>query len=495
MRLKRLHFIRSLVVVVASIMILYGCFGSDNNDSNGAARVLSVLQLSAGWHHTCAVVNEGGQSRVKCWGSNQHGELGNGTTNDSTTPVTVLAKASVPLSGVKQVSASRYYTCALMNDGTVKCWGWNEGGKLGNGMFDYDSLCELIGQPSGCFSLLPPQLQPPYQDQVESAYPVDVMIDAQNKLSDVKQISAGSWHACALKTDGTVWCWGQNIDGAIGIGKDFSQFDITNPDWSLIISPYAQQVKDSTDPTGYLQDVIQVVAGSSDHTCALIDSDGDGKGSIRCWAWNGTTEGQLGINNTTDDYVTEPASEVVDENYQVITNAVELAAGGDHTCALLSTSEVVCWGRNNKGQIGDNSTTNAPVARKVVIDTNNTPLSGVKAIVSERGNHTCAIMNDGSVYCWGDNSHGQLGDGSSNLYIAHAVKVTGLPDSVEELAAGGGGRKPAFNNQSGAVIDYDGDHTCALTSSGDVYCWGSNDRGQLGDGTTTDSASPVKTLL
>ena len=362
-------------------------------------------------------------------------------------------------------------------------------------MFDYSSLCEFLGQPPDCISLLPPHFRPPYQDQKYSPYPVDVMVDAQNKLSNVRQLSAGSWHACALKNDGTVWCWGQNIDGALGTGKDFSQFDIINPDWTLILSAYAVQVKDPTDPTGYLQDVIQVVAGSSDHTCALIDKDGDGKGSIRCWAWNGADEGQLGNNNTIDDYVNVPSSEVVDENNQPITNAVELAAGGDHTCALLDISEVVCWGLNDRGQVGDNSTTNAPFAKKVVMDSNNTPLRGVKKIASERGNHTCAIMNDGSVYCWGDNTHGQLGSASSLPYIAYAVKVTGLPDNVDALAAGGGGRQPAFTNQSGAIVDYEGDHTCALTASGDVYCWGSNDRGQLGNGTTTDSDTPQKTQL
>ncbi|RMD80492.1 MAG: hypothetical protein D6809_01080, partial [Gammaproteobacteria bacterium] len=320
---------------------------------------------------------------------------------------------------------------------------------------------------------------------------------------------AGSWHACALKDDGTVWCWGQNLDGALGIGQDPQSFDANNyqnpSEWQKLLSPYAVQVVAGVSTSGGaadtstpLQDVVQIAAGSSDHTCALIDPDGDGQGSVRCWAWNGGAEGELGNGDTGTTYALLPQPPVTDGTGQVLADVTQIAAGGDHTCALRIDGTVWCWGWNQYGQVGDGSNNDAPTARRVVVDATGTALTGVQAVVSERGSHSCALKQDGTVWCWGDNRKGQLGDGSTTSRNV-AVPVQGLPDPAQDpvvaLAAGGGGRDPTvlsrLPNDPNALEQYEGGHTCALTQSGKVYCWGSNDRGQLGDGSTTDRTSPV----
>jgi alpha-tubulin suppressor-like RCC1 family protein len=480
----------ALLACAAGVLLLSGCGGGGGGGSNGSpetgggggtgggAATLKVLGISAGWEHTCAVVEtDGGETNVKCWGSNAHGELGNGTTTDSPAPVTVLDADGSPLTGVKAVSASRYYTCALMNDGGVKCWGWNEGGKLGDGKVDKSQ--PLFAQYANYI---------PFGDEKYATKAVSVYADADatQKLSGVEAVSAGSWHACAKMDDGTVKCWGQNFDGALGIGKDPEDFNPFNyadrNEWKKLFAPYAVTVVESNTSSSPLRNVVQVAAGSCDHTCALL-----GDGRVTCWAWNGGEDGELGIDDTNITYATAPVSYVVDETGAELTGVTEIAAGGDFTCALLPAGGVKCWGWNVAGQLGDGTTASRPHA-VAVVDENGAPLTGVKHIYSERGNHACALMNDGSLKCWGDNTHGQLGVGTIGGYEAHAVTANINADIVA-VAAGGGGRDPL----AGAQPDqYQGDHTCVVTADGKVWCWGSNTHGQLGDGTTTDRADPVK---
>ena len=194
---------------------------------------------------------------------------------------------------------------------------------------------------------------------------------------------------------------------------------------------------------------VQAIATGYNHTCALTASNG-----VKCWARN--SHGQLGDGTYTDRYI--PV------NVVGLSSGVQaIAAGGTHTCALTAFGGVKCWGYYDYGNYHDYFP-NAPVDLGGLT-------SGVQAIAAKLW-HTCALTNSGGVKCWGFNSFGQLGNGTTTIFYTPPVDVVGLSSGVQAIAAGGL-------------------HTCALTASGGVKCWGQNTYGQLGDGTTTDRYTPV----
>ncbi len=467
------------------------------------------VELSAGWEHNCMIIGKfqlpldselspfsADRTVVACWGDNSKGELGDGTYNDSPIPKLVKLNERELLEGIVQISASRYYTCGLHRDGTVYCWGWNEGGKLGDGSYDgfdaFKGIISIMGDGnSSAMDFMFKQVvnSIPYPIKKTSAYPVMVRKRSGELLSGVKQISAGSWHACAVLNDGTVWCWGQNFDGALGNGKRIDNFaknvkvgpmgpDLSSVDWEYLFAPYAVQVvRNDGKP---LDNVVLVRGGSSDHTCALLKD-----GTVWCWAWNGESDGELGIDDTTLDFSEVARGPVLDETGKPLRDVIDIAIGGDHTCVLLKDTTVKCWGWNPKGQLGTGDTESRAVAT-TVYTRDGKPLSGVRRIFSERGNHTCVLRDDG-LYCWGDNSYKQLGssEADNSEYSPYPVKVDvfNLDGTVRilDVAVGGGGRNPTTTSP----VNYRGDHTCVLifnekTGSVDVLCWGSNSKGQVG---------------
>ncbi len=245
----------------------------------------------------------------------------------------------------------------------------------------------------------------------------------------VAAIAAGQVHTCAVKLDQTLWCWGHNADGQLGDG---TQDDKKTP----------QQV--ATLGAG----VASVSAGSQ-HTCARkID------GTLWCWG-----AGQLG-NGMTQSL--KPVQVVAMGNA-----VVEFAVGSAHTCARKSDATLWCWGYNGDGELGNNTTADQSLPVQV------SALGASVAGVSAGYHHTCARKTDGTLWCWGKNNHGQLGDGSHQSRSA--------PVSVDALGTG-----------TAAVAGGD-KHTCAATNSA-LWCWG-EDNGQLGDGPSpccSDRASPVK---
>lgn len=245
--------------------------------------------------------------------------------------------------------------------------------------------------------------------------------------------SAGRWHTCVVHENGGVDCWGANFDGQLGNGT----------------------TRDSNDPVNVhgVSNAVAVSAGK-DHTCALL-SDGTG----RCWGSN--SHGELGNGESSwDPHWTTPTT------VSGLSNAVAIAAGSDHTCAVISDGTARCWGINAFGRVGDGTESVATVPKTV------SGLSDVIAISSGEY-HACAVLSDRSAWCWGGNIAGELGIGRSGTgeYELLPVRVEGLSDVIT-ISAG-------FCQ------------TCAVLSDGTIRCWGTNDEGQLGDGTTTESPLPV----
>lgn len=248
-------------------------------------------------------------------------------------------------------------------------------------------------------------------------------VDVQGLTSGVASISAGGQHTCAVTTAGAVKCWGRGSYGQLGTGALVSY----SP------TPVAVQ--------GLTSGIAAVTTGYS-HTCALTAA-----GGLKCWGRD--NYGQLGDNTTL-------ANQAAPVDVLGLTSGVAaVTTGSYHTCAVLASGGVKCWGRNDVGQLGINSYTNKPTPNAVVGLS-----SGVKQ-VDAGFVHTCAVMSAGGVKCWGDDSLGQLGNGQPLVESLVPGDVPGLA-GITSIAAGDS-------------------HTCALTSAGAVYCWGDNEAGQLGN--------------
>jgi len=242
-------------------------------------------------------------------------------------------------------------------------------------------------------------------------------------------ISLGGAHSCVLRADGNVACWGWNLAGQAGFGPEVRWLP--------------------ADVAGVI-DADEVSAGAA-HTCVRTG------GAVRCFG-NGTA-GELGDGMLLD--AIEPVS-VLSAEGEALSGIAQISAGAAHTCAVTDDGRVLCWGRNDAGQLGDGGTTDRSMAVQALI-------SGARS-VSAGLRHTCAVTALGTVRCWGANESGQLGTGLPDPSPS-PVDVVGIDDAI----AVGVGRR----------------HTCALRMGGTVACWGANESGQLGDGTTGPSPVPV----
>jgi alpha-tubulin suppressor-like RCC1 family protein len=308
--------------------------GSTNNQTTPVSvdNVSTATSVSAGYSHTCAVLSGG---TVKCWGNDS-------STTNSSTPVSVSN-----ITTATSVSAGRYHSCALLSGGTVKCWGNGGYGQLGSGSTS------------------------------NSSTPVSV-----DNVSTATSVSAGEYHTCAVLSGGTAKCWGYGQRGQLGNGSTSNQS-----------SPVS--VDNITTATS-------VSAGDS-HTCAVLSG-----GTVKCWGDG--QYGQLGNGSTSNQ-----SSPVSADN---ITTATSVSAGANHSCALLSGGTVKCWGYGNNGQLGNGSTSNS--STPVSVDNVTTANS-----VSAGGYHTCAVLSGGTVKCWGYGNSGQLGNGStSNQSSSVSVNVS-----------------------------------------------------------------------
>ncbi len=383
----------------------------------GAVNAASASAVVAGGGHTCALTTGGG---VQCWGYNAYGQLGNGTTADSATPVAVSGLAS----GVVAISAGGYHTCAITSGGGAKCWGRNDFGQLGDGTAtNRTTPVDVSGLGAGAASISAGGLhtcavtsgggakcwgrndagQLGDGTGADRATPVDV----SGLTSGVGQVSAGGsdslgGHTCALTTGGGVKCWGRNDFGQLGNGTTTG----TNT---------------PVDVTNLTSGAASVAAGRY-HSCARTSSN-----SVKCWGWN--IGGQLG------DGTFNSSSTPVD----VINKtgiAAQLSVGGVHSCVATTANGARCWGFNNVGQLGNGTaggTSNQPV--DVLTSLGGPPLPNVLAVAAggnvTNGGYTCALLLDGTIMCWGENGAGQLGDGSTTNRVL-PVDVVGfdVPDAT-----------------------------------------------------------------
>ena len=352
----------------------------------------TFTHVDGGWRHTCATVAGGG---LKCWGHNGYGQLGDGTTTNKSVPNNVSGLGS----GISEIAANGYFTCAIDAGGGVKCWGYNEFLQLGDGT------------------------------TTNRIVPTNV----SGLGSGVAAIATGVYHTCAIVPGGGVKCWGQNEDGQLGDGTTTVR---TVP----------------TDVSG-LGSGVTAIAAAGGHTCAIVAG-----GGVKCWGYN--NHGQLGDGTTTARTVPTDVSGLG-------SGVTAIATGVYHTCAIVAEGGAKCWGENSYGQLGDGSFTDKSVP---------TSVSGLESDVTAiaAGRHTCAIVRGGAK-CWGRNNYGQLGD-SSTTDKSVPASVSGLESGVTAIATGER-------------------HTCATTTGGRLKCWGDNGYGQLGDCTTTLRLTPVNVLL
>ena len=398
-----------------------------------------VVDVSAGELHSCAVY----AGRIKCWGGNGDGQLGLGDQRDRGAYMDELGDQLLAVNlGSGQtaaaVAAGGRHTCALLDGGGIKCWGNNAVGQLGLG----DRRSRILAADLGD--------QLPFVD-----------LGAGRKA---KAISAGLWHTCVVLDDGTVKCWGDNRMGQLGLGDIVNRGD----------DPGEMGDNLPAVDLGVSAPVIQLATGAF-HTCALL-----GSRELKCWGWNDV--GELGL---ADAHGRAPGQMGVQlPSVNLRRGVASMAVGAFHSCAIFDgTADVKCWGLNRSGQLGQGVTTDS-----IGPSSDSTPPlpsvdlgSGRRATSLSLGaTHSCALLDDQAVRCWGYNFDGELGIGSTDN---RGRALADMGDNLPETRVSGAVRSIA----AGA------NHTCAV-SANQVYCWGLNTRGQLGTGDDANRGDKSKPL-
>jgi alpha-tubulin suppressor-like RCC1 family protein len=397
--------LQSLSVTPSSSSISVGqmqYFTAKGTFSNGSIHALgpAITDIAPGEDGTCVLLASGG---VKCWGYNAYGQIGDGTTTDSISPRPVkwITRAT-------ELDFAYYHGCALVAHGAIQCWGDNSYGQLGSGTYGGFSTRPVtvtgitsatalgLGATHGCALLSSGAVQCwGYGSNGElgdgtteyTSVPVPV-----TGISTATAVAAGEHHSCAVLASGEVQCWGYNYYGQLGDG--------------------AAPVNASTPVTVIGINNATAVAAGELFSCALLDS-----GGVKCWGMN--TVGELG--DGTDKWNSSTPVSVVG-----ISTAVAITAGWAHACVVLSSGAAKCWGYNNGGQLGNGLTTawysNTPVRVSEIS-------APVKLVAGSW--HTCALLSDGAMRCWGENLYGELGNRRwANTPTRWPVNVTGTPGVV-----------------------------------------------------------------
>jgi alpha-tubulin suppressor-like RCC1 family protein len=434
-------------------------YGADGELGNGGTNVqptpmpvpglTGMIAVAAGSRHSVAVKSDG---TVWAWGTNSNGQLGDGTASQRLSPV-----QTITITGVIAVAAGQLHTLALKSDGTVWAWGYNGYGELGDGTttqrlspVQVTGLTGVIAIAAGTIHSMALKSDGTvwtwgYNGNGElgngSTTQANTIVTASG-LTGVVSIAAGDSHSLAAKSDGTVWTWGYNANGQLGIG---SMLQKTTP----------TQVSGFTGATA--------VGGGLKHSVAL-KSDGT------MWAWGDNSNGQLGTgttNNTLLPVASLPCASGTFEGGWKSSFTSRLTANQNHSLALKSDGTVFGWGQNDSGELGDGTAAN--------IRTTPVQAAGLTsmAVVSTGWYHSIGLKTDGTVWTWGYNGEGELGNGGTSQQPT-PLQVSSLTGVV---AVSAGAR-----------------HSVVVKSDGTVWAWGQNSNGQLGDGTTGQRLSPVQAI-
>ena len=379
-----------------------------HNECGNDTSCALFMDVNAGVHHTCAINTDG---FLFCWGSNGSGSIGNGTDTPK-----MLHPIKISNDKWRSISAGRSSTCGIKQDGTLWCWGVNDQGQVGDGNGGYGA---------------------------KSTIPVQVGTD---KWLNV--IATGNQN-CGLKQDSTLWCWGQNHYGQIGDGtiiNRMSPVQIGGDKWSFINSKWGS-------------------------TCAIKKSDN----SLWCWGYNNFGQIGNGIsgytecpNNGSHCKTQKTPIQIGSDSWFVV------SSGGLHTCGLKQNGILWCWGNNSVGQLGNGKSGHDSCPTTAAADCENisTPIqigNDYWSYVDVNNVNTCALKQDGTLWCWGNNLDGQLG---------HIKAPQNTPIKMEiDLCS---------------HVSVGREYICAIKKTDyTLWCWGLNDQGQVGNGLTSSTYTPT----
>jgi len=371
-----------------------------------------VRQIVCGHFHNIAIQQDW---TVWAWGYNGEGQLGDKTNTPHNLPTQVKGPNGVGwLTDIIAVAAGNQHSVALTGDGHVLTWGGNSYGQLGNGTF-------------------------------ESSYvPVYVINAFNDPFENVTAIASGTNHILLLNEKNELWAWGKNENGQLANNTP---------------TPFSRPTRITGLPSNR---IVQIAAGDA-HSLVLLDN-----GEI--WSWGDNAFGQLGLGDIVSAIV--PAR-VIQENGYPLMNIVSIVAGAFHSLALSNDGYIWAFGNNQDGQLGNGSSANLSKPAKVQHPDNGQPLSDI-VLIAAGTSHSLAIQNSGIIWAWGNNKHGQLGDGTQENQL--------LPKRIDT-------RNIPLNQ----VLTIDAGQQHTLLFAGNVWAWGANYSFQLGTGTSNASLIPVQT--
>ncbi|MCM2348460.1 MAG: hypothetical protein NDI69_00475 [Bacteriovoracaceae bacterium] len=403
--------------------------------SDAQLTVFKRKKVSASNAHTCVMDED--TNDVKCFGIRFYGNIGDGKyqvgdeVSDMGDNLATVKFPTTLTAEPLQMSSSRYNSCAIFSDGLTRCWGASGSGQNGNNTNQTGTIAGSM-----------------------EAYLLPVPADLANPIVELAPKSNSDAHQCGIYQDGTLKCWGRNSEGQLGQNSTLAYG-----------SNYGSANLYNALPVNLGQTVHKVELGTL-HTCAILNDR-----NVKCWGYN--DYGQLGRQDT--NTIGNEAGEmeaIVALNFTK--DITDIALGDRHTCVLDADGNVFCWGRNLEGQLGlGNTLTYSNEAGENPVALTAIPLGvGRTALKIDSGfYHTCALLDNSQVKCWGNNGNGQLGQ----------EDVFNRGDNPSEM----GDNLPSINLGTGlAALDiYVGGHsTCVLLNNGKIKCWGNNSFGQLGLG-------------